>query len=183
MIARPVSGARSSGSTERIRRQTLVTLMIHDLLEGFGLDMANGRNRAHICRHWPPEYQACPSVHGWFRRGGRGLHIRDIEWNQCGACCQASAYFVVQLFQAANRAGDGDHMRAAFCQFKRKEIANTARCARYQREAARKIDIHCVPVCVQKHETGGLKAACVVTGAISRCWRAATSVWTLLSPS
>ena len=73
------------------------------------------------------------------------FHIGNIERHQRRIATQFTD-IVVQLFKPADGASDCDYMCAAFCQFKRKKIANTARCACYQCDAARKVDAHLVPI-------------------------------------
>src|SRR5690606_20589891 len=78
------------------------------------------------------------------------LHVGEVERHQRGFAFACAGVFgldlVVQFLKPAHRAGHGNDMRAALCQFARKKIADAARCARHKSQTARQVDAHACPL-------------------------------------
>lgn len=73
-----------------------------------------------------------------------GFHVGEIEGNERRRAADGLDG-VVQLLKAAHRAGAGDDMRASLGKFQRREIADAARSAGNESDAALEIDSHGLP--------------------------------------
>lgn len=117
---------------------------VHDPFEDLRLDMANRGNHAENAGIGDQNIELAPALVDIGAQRIDGFHVGEIEGNQRRRAANGLDG-VVKLLKAADRAGAGDDMRAGLGQFQRREIADAARSAGNESDAALEIDSHGLP--------------------------------------
>ncbi|MNY03529.1 hypothetical protein D3C86_1361560 [compost metagenome] len=117
---------------------------VHDPFEDFRFDMANRRDDAENAGIGDENIKFAPALENIGAQRIDGFHVGEIEGNERRRAADGLDG-VVQLLKAAHRAGAGDDMRAGLGKFQRGEIADAARSAGNESDAALEIDSHGLP--------------------------------------
>lgn len=107
----------------------------HDPFEDFRLDMADRRDDAENTGIRDQNIELAPALKDIGAQRIDGVHIGEIEGNQRRGAADGLDG-VVQILEAADRAGAGNDMRTGLGKFQRREIADTARRAGDERDPA-----------------------------------------------